>query len=174
MIRKPKTHPEYKIDLVGINFRERWNIVEYATKEELETYIANYKHIEVEKRDYDRHWWDRRESMINETTQNNYLRKLWRKRHSESFQKDVLYRVDKSIARWSVKLGPKQGDGIGSAWMFDRHRTQSLLKGDILMLTKIDEMGNLYFVKANDVDARYPYVFNRDNVQLSYVLPLDS
>ena len=174
MIRKPKTHPRYKTNLVGINFRERWNVVEYATKNELETYIANYKHIEVEKRDFERHWWDRREAMINESTQNNYLRKLWRKRHSESFKKDVLYRVDKNIARWSVKLGPKLGDGIGSAWMFDRHRTQGLRKGDILMLTKVDEMGNLYFVKANDIDAKHPYVFNRDNAQLSYVVPLDS
>jgi hypothetical protein len=174
MIRKPKTHPRYKTNLVGINFRERWNVVEYATKSEIETYISNYIHINTEKRNLDRHWWDRREAMINESTQNNYLRKLWRKRHSESFQKDVPYRVDKNIARWCVKLGPKLGDGIGSAWQFDRNRTQSLRKGDILMLTRVDEMGNLYFVKANDIDAKHPYVFNRDNAQLSYVVPLDS
>ena len=118
---------------------------------------------------------DKRQATINETTQNNYLRKVWRKRHSETFQKDVLYRVDKNIARWSVKLGPKQGDGIASAWMFDRlYRQQSLRKNDMLMLTKIDDMGNLYFVKANDIDAKHPYVFNRDNAQLSFVVPMDT
>ena len=42
------------------------------------------------------------------------------------------------------------------------------------MLTKVDEMGNLYFVKADDVDAKHPFAFNRDNAQLSYVVPLDS
>ena len=174
MIRKPKIHPTYGTLLVGINFRERWNVVKYATLQELETYISNFKHIKEEKGIRDRHWWDQREAIINESTQNNYLRKLWRKRHSESFQKDVLYRVDKNIARWSVKLGPKQGDGIGSAWMLDRHRTQSLRKNDMLMLTKIDEMGNLYFVKANDIDAKHPYVFNRDNAQLGFVVPMDT
>lgn len=174
MIRKPKKHPKYGIDLVGINFGERWNVVEYATQDEIEIYISNFKHIAVEKKNYDRHWWDRREAMINESTQNNYLRKLWRKRHSESFKEDTLYRVDKNIARWSVKLGPKLGDGIGSAWQFDRNRTQSLKRNDILMLTKVDEMGNLYFMKADDVDAKHPFVFNRDNAQLSYVMPLDS
>lgn len=174
MIKKPKTHPTYGTELVGINFRERWNVVEYATKEELEVYISNYKYLEKEKRNFDRSWWERKQAMVNESTQNNHLRKLWRKRHSESFKKDVLYRVDKTIARYSIKLGPTQGDGIGSAWIFDRNRTQSLKKDDILMLTKIDEMGNLYFVKANDIDAKHPYVFNRDNVNLGFVVPLVS
>ena len=65
MIRKPKIHPVYDIQLVGINFRERWNVVQYATKDEIETYIANYKHIQIEKRNLDKHWWDRREAMDN-------------------------------------------------------------------------------------------------------------
>mgnify|MGYP003141490226 CR=1 FL=1 len=178
MIRKPKVHPQYNINLVGINFRERWNVVEYATKEEICNYISNHNHIKEAKTkttsDSRRSWWERRQEIINETTNNNYLRKLWRKRHSESFQKDVLYRVDKNIARWSVKLGPKQGDGLGSSWVFDRHRTQSLKKNDMLMLTRVDEMGNLYFMKVNDVDAKHPYVFNRDNANLSFIVPLDS
>ena len=50
MIRKPKIHPKYNINLVGISFRERWNIVEFATKSELETYIANFKHIKKSKK----------------------------------------------------------------------------------------------------------------------------
>jgi len=177
MIRKPKLHPTYGINLVGINFRERWNVVKYATKDELETYISNFNHVKKikrEKRDSYKSWWDRKQSMINETTQNNYLRKVWRKRHSESFKKDVLYRMDKTIQRWSVKLGPSQGDGVTTAWMFDRDRIHRLNKDDIVMLTKIDEMGNLYFMKASEVDAKHPYVFNRDNANLGFVVPLDT
>ena len=46
MIRKPKKHPVYGMNLVGINFRERWNVLQYATKEELETFIKNFNHID--------------------------------------------------------------------------------------------------------------------------------
>ena len=174
MIRKPKKHPEYGISLVGINFGERWNVVQYATKGELETYISNYKHIKDQKNDLGQTWWIRRNNTINETTQNIYMRKTWRKRHSEAFQQDKLYRLDKNVARWSTKLGPTEGEGIATAWYFDRHQTQKLQKGDIVMLTKVDEMGNLYFAKADQIDAKHPFVFNRDNAQLSYVVPLDS
>ena len=46
MIRKPRVHPVYGTNLVGINFRERWNIVETATKVEIETYITvSYTHL---------------------------------------------------------------------------------------------------------------------------------
>ena len=172
MIRKPKIHPQYNISLVGINFRERWNVVQHATKQEIETYIANTKHIKSIP--ITTTWWEKREKTQNERTVNIYLRKVWRKRHSESFQQDVLYRVDKNIARWSTKLGPTTGEGIATAWYFDRSRTHKLDKDDIIMLTKIDEMGNLYFMKASEVDAKHPYVFNRDNANLGYILPIDT
>ena len=175
MIRKPKIHPVYNINLVGINFRERWNIVEYATKEEIESYIRNFKHIKLARqKNWGSTWWELKEKTVNEATQNVYLRKLWRKRHSESFQQDILYRVDKNIARWSTKLGPIGGDGIGTAYHFDRQRNHRLSKNDILMLTRVDEMGNLYFMKASEVDAKHPYVFNRDNAQLSFIIPVDT
>ena len=174
MIRKPKTHPVFGLNLVGINFRERWNVLQHATKEELEIFIANFNHIKIQKTKITQQWWELRESIINESTQNTYLRKLGRKRYSESFKKDVLYRIDRNINRWSIKMGPACGDGLGAAYMFDRYRTQTLRKDDIVMVTKVDEMGNIYFVKANEIDAKYPFAFNRDNAQLGYIVPLET
>ena len=176
MIRKPKVHPKWPdINLVGINFRERWNVVEYATKEEICRYIANQKHIKKIKREStsERNWWERKQLVVNESTQNVYLRKLWRKRHSESFQEDVLYRVDRSIRRWNLKLGPKSGDGIKVSYHFTRDLL-CLNKDDLLILTKVDEMGNLYFVKADAIDAANPYAFNRESAHLGWILPMES
>ncbi len=173
-MRKPKIHPQYGISLVGTNFRERWNVVQNATKQELEIYISNCKTIEENKRKKDVHWWERKQKTINESTQNIYLRKVWRKRHSETFQNNVLYRVDRNIARWNTKLGPKTGEGIATCYHFDRSRNFSLQKDDIIILTKRDEMGNLYFSKASDISAQFPYVFNRDNAQLGWILPVES
>lgn len=173
-MRKPKIHPVYGTSLVGINFRERWNIVQNATKEELETYISNCAHIDNHKRNLDDSWWVRKQKTVNESVQNTYLRKLWRKRHSESFQFDVLYRVDRNIARWNQKLAPKTGDGLATSYHFDRDRNFRLCKDDIIVLTKIDEMGNLYFAKIDEIHASHPYVFNRDNGQLGWILPVET
>ena len=175
MIRKPKIHPKWNdINLVGINFRERWNVVEYATKEEICRYIANHEHIKKTRRNIStRNWWERKQAVVNETTQNNYLRKLWRKRHSESFQQDVLYRVDRNIRRWNLKLGPKLGDGLAVSYHFSRDM-EGLNRNDLLVLSKVDEMGNLYFMKADAIDAPNPYVFNRENAQLGWILPIES
>jgi len=176
-MRKPKYHPKYKTTLVGINFRERWNVVQQATKEELEIYIANFKYIKKSKEDHysnPKDWWAKKQSIINESTQNNFLRKLWRKRHSETFQKDVLYRVDRNIARWNQKLGPKTGEGLATSYHFDRHRSHCLKVNDMVVLTKVDEMGNLYFAKINEINAPHPYVFNRDNAQLGWILPIET
>ena len=176
-MRKPKVHPKYGNNLVGINFRERWNVVEYATKDELEKYISNFLYIKRKKTNRKNNpvpWWEWKQSVINENTHNIYLRKLWRKRHSESFQKDKLYRLDKAIKRWNVKLGPISGDGMATFYHFDRNNTQKLCLNDIVILTKVDEMGNLYFAKINEINARYPYVFNRDNAQLSCIVPVET
>ena len=175
-MRKPKMHPQYNLSLVGINFRERWNVIQHATKDELETYIYNFKHIKETKKNvmHERDWWARKQSIVNERTQNIYLRKLWRKRHSESFKPDVLYRIDRNIARWMTKLGPKTGEGLATSDHFDRHSAQLLRQGDIVILTKVDEMGNLYFAKISDINAAHPYVFNRDNAQLSWIIPVET
>jgi len=175
-MRKPKIHPQYGTNLVGINFRERWNVVQFATQSELVTYIDNVNHINKHKKEYTnrKDWWERKTATINESTQNNYLRKLWRKRHSESFKKEVLYRIDRNIPRWNQKLGPKTGEGLAISYHFDRNRERSLKKNDIVILTKVDEMGNLYFAKINDINAPYPYVFNRENAQLGWIREIDT
>ena len=174
-MRKPRIHPEYDINLRGINFRERWNVVQHATKEELENFIGNFRYINQSKIDnVGMNWWDRKQAIVNESTQNLYLRKLWRKRHSESFQKETLYRVNRNIARWNLKLGPKTGNGLATSYHFDRQRESRLKNGDIIILTKVDELGNLYFSKISEINAPHPYVFNRDNAQLGWILPVES
>ena len=176
MIKKPKIHPKYGTKLVGINFRERWNVVEYATEDELEIYIANTQHILETKQGWTSKgdWWGKKQALINERTQNIYLRKVWRKRHSESFKTDILYRVDRNIARWSQKLAPKTGNGLAISYHFDRNAAIKLMKGDILVLTKVDELGNLYFSKINELSAPHPYVFNRENTQLGWIIPVEA
>ena len=175
MIRKPKIHPQWPdISLAGINFRERWNVVKYATKEELCRFIENHEHIKRVKATYHiGNWWERKQAVVNESTQNNYLRKLWRKRHSEDFKEDVLYRVDRNIRRWNLKLGPKSGSGFATSYHFNREM-QGLEKDTILILTKKDEMGNLYFSKVDEIDAPNPFVFNRENSQLGWILPVEA
>ena len=174
-MRKPKTHPKYKINLVGINFRERWNIVQHATKEELETYIENYKHIKTSRlNNLDGSWWARKQRVVNELTQNIYLRKVWRVRHSKSFETDKIYRMDLNIARYNTKLGPSTGEGLAISYQFERQMKHALFNGDLLILTKRDEMGNLYFSKVNEITAAHPYVFNRDNANLGYIVPVEA
>lgn len=173
-MRKPKYHPEYGTRLVGINFRERWNVVLFATKEELETFCINDKYMRDHHWSKFESWWKHKEAVANQNVQNLYFRKLWRQRHSQSFVYDTLYRVDRNIQRWNTKLGPSTGDGIASSYNFDRSRKQLLNKDDLLVFVKRDEMGNVYFNKIDDITAPYPYVFNRDNKQLGYIVPVSS
>ena len=65
------------------------------------------------------------------------------------------------------------GEGLAVSYHFDRN-TKNLSKDDILVLTKRDEMGNLYFAKANEIDAPNPYVFNRENAQLGWIREIES
>ena len=91
-MRKPKIHPRFFINLVGTNFRERWNVVEHATKDELENYISNTKHIKkIKIEHWGKNWWQQKQMTINESVQNTYMRKIWRIRHSKTYKKDVIY-----------------------------------------------------------------------------------
>ena len=174
-MRKPKIHPRFFINLVGTNFRERWNVVEHATKDELENYISNTKHIKkIKIEHWGKNWWQQKQMTINESVQNTYMRKIWRIRHSKTFKKDVIYRVDRNIARWNTKLGPTTGEGFATTYQFERERKHSLNKGDLLTLTKVDEMGNLYFIKIDNVTAPHPYVLNRENANLAYHVPVEA
>ena len=173
-MRKPKTHPKYGINLVGISFRERWNIVEHATKEELETYSNNVKRIKEIKVLNEGTWWERKQKTVNESVQNTYLRKTWRVRHSKTFETDKIYRMDRHIQRYNTKLGPSTGEGYATSYQFERQRKHVLFEGDLVILTKRDEMGNLYFSKVSEITATHPYVFNRDNANLGYIVPVEA
>ena len=174
-MRKPKIHPKYGTSLVGINFRERWNIVEHATKAELEMYISNFKHIKTTKlQNESRSWWDMRQKIVNESVHNVYLRKVWRKRHSETFEHEKLYRMDRNVARWNTKLGPTCGEGLAASYQYERNKNHLLRKDDLLVLVKVDEMGNLYFSKVKEITAPHLYAFNRDNANLGYIIPVET
>lgn len=179
MIRKPKIHPVYGINLVGINFRERWNIVEYATEEEIKTYVANFRKIAKERHAWrlknDRTtWWEFNSKIKNQKVENIFFRKVWRIRYSQTFQKNKLYIVDKNIQRWDTKLAPVGGHGMASMYTFDRSNKYVLSKGVILMHIDTDEMGNVYFSRADEINAAHQYVFNRDNKQLSFIVEVPS
>lgn len=186
MIRKPKLHPVYGTNLVGISFSERWNVVQMATKEELNRFIANFNHIKEAKTNYRNNWdknstrqsyWEYKSSICDHQVQNNYLRRLWRKRYGETLTSDVIYQIDRKIARWNLKLAPAEHDGTASAWMF---RTSGgfvhddLRKGEFLLLTKRDEIGNLYFAKISEIDTKHQFVFSRDSAQIGNLVPIES
>lgn len=177
MMKKPKTHPTYGIELVGINFRERWNVVLHATKDEIELYVNNFLQIKEAKknrRNNSMPWWEWKQSFANEQVQNIYLRKVWRKRYSETFQQQVLYKMDRTLERYNTKLGPKTENGVGSIYHFDNGRKYSLSSEDIVVLTKRDELGNLYFSKIDEITASNSYVFPRDSAQLAYIIPVEA
>ena len=85
MIRKPKTHPTYGMNLVGINFRERWNVVEYATQIEIEKYIELFRFNKQNRKAAGSRYYEWREKIVPAQAQMRYLRKLWRIRHSQTF-----------------------------------------------------------------------------------------
>ena len=173
MIRKPKYHPTYGISLVGINFRERWNVVEYATKEELEKYIDLFRFNKQQKREYGGKYHEWRAKVVPAQAQMRYLRKLWRIRHSDTFDQGIMYRMDRYISRWNLKLGIPQCEGSVSPYAVDRDRDYSLKQGDLVVLTHKDELGTLYFSKIDAVDSKYTYAFRKDSAQLASLIPLE-
>ena len=174
-MRKPKIHPKYSIRLVGISFGTRWNTVSMASEDELKTFIQNVKKIKDINSSKESTWWERRRSMASEIAQNNHFRKLWRKRYSETFKENTLYRSDRNFNRWDIKLAPSTGEGIAASYIFNYHRDAKygISKGDILVKTGTDELGNLYFCKINEIAAKHSFVFPRTSNYLSYIVPLD-
>ena len=178
-MRKPKLHPEYEINLVGINFMERWNVVQQASKQEILDYISNFNNMkkiktQMGEESNGRKWWAYRKAVASYTAHNQYLRKLWRTRLSHLFGTDKLYRLDRSINGYETKIGPSSTPGYENAYYFlDTHEFNRLRKGDLLILTNKDELGNLYFGKADDINSAHPYVFQRDNKNLSFIIPLE-
>lgn len=174
-MRKPKVHPKFGIKLEGINFSERWNIVMMASEAELFDYISNFMNISQAKEERassnrKESFWVYRANIAESEIRNMHLRKLWRTRYSQNFDKNKLYKIDRKINRWDVKLSPQGGDGLASAYRFQRQDTYRLEKGDILMYTHTDELGNVYFSKACKVSSAHQFAFNRDNKQLASIV----
>lgn len=166
MTRKPKIHPEHKTLLSGTNFRERWNVVSHATKEELELYIINEKFQSDNRRNqYDNYWqWKAMTSVPK--AQNIQLRKLWRIRFADSFESDKLYKVTKTVPRYSQRVGTPGCDGTLRPYEIDRDKNYRLQCGDVLVLNHRDEMGTVYFSNIKDIGSKYTYAFARDSALL--------
>lgn len=184
MIRKPKIHPVYGISLVGIPFSERWDVVQYASEIELNNFIKNYKHIKgyfakMHHDGTDFNWRDYRASVVNEKAENIYYRKLWRVRYSKAFDTTKLYTIDKTkMYRWDIKLSSKNGIGLTSSWAYSVNgkypvRTK-LVKGDCLLYSHTDELGNVFFIRADDVGAPHMFGFNKENKQLQFIVEVES
>ena len=174
MIRKPKYHPTYGMHLVGINFRERWNVVLMATKDEILRYIE----LEKEKRATPRSNFNDWTQWVTKTSpmkaEQTYLRKIWRLRYGKAFNDGQLYRVDKTIYRYNQKLGIPRCNGTVSPYQVDRHRRCKLPVGSIVVLTHVDEIGTLYFSKIDNITEPYTYAFSRDSSQLGSLVPVEA
>lgn len=173
-MRKPKLHPTFGTDLVGTQFGVRWNVVQMATEAELNAFIDNYKKIKENNRDrHNQSYWEWKLRTANEAAQNTHFKKLWRKRHSQTFKENVLYKSQREFRRWDTKLSPVSGEGASPLYHFDKEREYKISSGDILVLTKTDELGNLYFSKIDSIDAKHSFVFTGTSVFLSYILPVE-
>ena len=174
MIRKPKHHPTFGTRLVGINFRERWNVVQKATKEEIERYIE----LETEKRATHRSNFSNWTEWTTVTTpmraEQTHLRKIWRLRYGQAITEGQLYRVDKTIYRYNQKLGIPRCNGTVSPYQVDRQRRCKLPIGSIVVLTHVDELGTLYFSKIDAITDQYTYAFSRDSSQLGSLVPIEA
>ena len=113
VIRKPKVHKG--INIVGISFSERWNIVQEATLEEFTRFLELYK-LKKETLGLGKWVWENRRRCIPYQAEMINLRKTWRLRYGSKFHKDQLYRFDRNIARYEIKLAPKDGPGQFPIW----------------------------------------------------------
>ncbi len=176
-MRKPKEH--YGISTKGIKFRERWNIVEMATKEEFKEFIRLENQTKkLPSRDPTTNKWSpinasRRE---NARVQQRYLRKCWRLRYGSQFKKDQLYRIDKIIHRYNCKVSPRGSNGVMGLWTL-KHANYKELKGlaidSIILYSHTDELGMHYFTRVDQIDSPHLYVFKPDDHQLCAIVPLE-
>ena len=173
-MRKPRTHPTYGTNIVGINFRERWNVVLHATKDELEAYIDNQNFLRSNRRNQYQDYWKWKSITSVPQSQNIQLRKIWRTRHANSFENGILYTVTKSIPRYTQKIGTPRCDGTLRPYQVDRQREYVLAYGDVLVLNHRDELGTLYFTKIQDIGSKYTYAFTNQSSQLCALVPVET
>lgn len=173
MLKKPKYH--LGLVLTGIKFSERWNVVQEATKEELERFIFLYKE---RKEILTPHVWDwekRREAIPLQSEMIN-MRKTWRVRLGNKLKPNTLYRFDRSIAPYDIKLSPKDGHGNFSIWSIRKQLPDGYIpvrKDSILHYSHRDELGNHYFYNLKYIDSPYLITFKRDDKHLASIIPLE-
>lgn len=173
MLKKPKIHKG--ITMTGISFSERWNIVEMATKNELERFIKLWR----QRRDIltPNKWdWEKRREAIPLQSEMINLRKTWRFRYGSQFHKEQLYRFDRNIASYDIKLSPKDGPGCFSIWSVRRQLPNGYVpvrRGTILHYSHKDELGNHYFYNLEYIDSPYLITFKRDDKHLASIIPLE-
>lgn len=173
MIKKPKYHEGYH--LVGISFNERWNIVEQATKEELGRYLELHK-LRKDTLSTGRWKWDNRKKCIPWHAEMINLRKTWRLRYGSKLNKDQLYRFDRNIATYDIKLSPKTGPGCFSIWSIRDQLPKGYVpvqRNTILHYSHADELGNHYFYNLELIDSPYLITFKRDDKHLASIIPLE-
>lgn len=174
MIKKPKYHDG--LNLVGIYFNERWNIVEQATKNELERYIDLFQRKKKILQSHPTKYWERRRKTTPISAEMINMRKTWRLRYGNQFQKEQMYRFDRNIARYEIKLAPKQGNGQFATWSVSNdlpNGYKPVQKGTILHYSHSDEIGNHYFYNLEYIDSPYLITFKRDDRHLASIVPLE-
>lgn len=173
MLKKPREHMGIK--LTGISFSERWNIVEMATKQELKRFILLWK----QRKDIltPNKWdWEKRRQAIPLQSEMINIRKTWRLRYGNQFHKDQLYRFDRNIASYDIKLSPKSGPGCFSIWSIRSKLPcgyTPVTKNTILHYSHACELGNHYFYNLEYIDSPYLITFKRDDKHLASVVPLE-
>ena len=172
MLKKPKQYQG--ITLTGISFSERWNIVEMATKEEIERFITLWK--KRKKILFPNKWdWEKRRQTIPLQSEMINLRKTWRLRYGKELHKDQLYRFDRNISGYDIKLSPKDGPGCFSIWSVRRQLPDGYVpvkKDSILHYSHRDELGNHYFYNLEYIDSPYLITFKRDDKHLASIIPI--
>ena len=172
MLKKPRQH--LGLPLTGISFSERWNIVEMATKPELERFISllNKRKEILSPNKWD---WEKRRQAIPMQSEMINLRKTWRLRYGQQFRQDQLYQFDRNIASYDIKLSPKNGPGCFSIWSVRRQLPSGFApvqKGTILHYSHKDELGNHYFFNLEYIDSPYLITFKRDDKHLASIIPI--
>ena len=173
MIKKPKKH--LGMDLIGIKFNERWNIVEQGTEQEIRRFVELYK-LRKDTLYPDPWKWEKRKKCIPWQAEMINLRKTWRLRYGSKFRQDQIYRFDRNISHYDIKLSPKEGPGCFGTWSVRGELPNGFApvkKNAILHYSHQDELGNHYFYNLEYVDSLYLITFKRDDKHLASIIPLE-
>jgi len=174
VIRKPKVH--FGISLKGKKFRERWNIVQKATEAEFKQYLKlenDIKHAIKARNQHGKADWKARRKAEDLRTQQRYLRNLWRKRYGDSFRSDVLYKMDKTVGWYDIKISSRSGYGWKGSWNAREDGYSGPKKGDLLMYSHTDSIGFHYFIRVGYEDQPWLLAFKPTDTYLCAVVPLE-